>query len=100
MDILRIIESYNVDYDIYKHSPIKCISYGKLDRLKWLFKNKYSMTLFDIDYCYCDNEFRCLGADYPKCGHCQYSSTTTLLDYAKQNDNSGIIVWLRNIFKN
>lgn len=94
MDILRMIESYNVEYNMYKHSPIKCIYYGKLDRLKWLYNNKYHMTLFDIDYCYCENEFRYLGVDYLKCGHCQYANTTTLLDYAQQEKQLNISKWL------
>ncbi len=98
MDILKIIESYNIEYDMYKDTPMKCIYNGKIHRLKWLYENKYPMTLFDLDYCYCDNEFRCLGADYARCGHCQYARTTTLLDYAKQEKQTSISLWLRKIF--
>lgn len=89
LDILKLIESYNIFYDKYLHSIMKCILYGNINRLKWLFQNKYPKTLFDKDCCYCD---------YPDwmdiCGHCHYASKHTLLDFAIKENQKKIIQFL------
>lgn len=84
-DILQLIESYNISYDRYHHSSFKCILYGNINRLRWLFENKYPKTLFDKDVCYCD---------FQMCSHCLYASTHSLLDFASITDHKIIIKFL------
>ena len=105
MDILRIIESYNIHYNKYQHSPIKCILYGRLSRLEWLYKNKYLMTLYDKDLCYCDKPYWMyvqntdVSLRTDLCGHCQVASTTKLSTFSKeqnleQGQKTEITLWL------
>ena len=96
MDTLKIIESYNLRYDTYRHSIIKCIINNNLVMLKWMHKNKYPFTLFDIDYCQCETWLRPMGIDYIRCDHCIYVYTTSPLDIAIKENKLEIIEWLKD----
>ncbi len=98
LDILKIIESYNICYNKYLHSPMKCILYGNINRLNWLFQNKYPKTLFDKDCCYCNYPNWMDNCNYPNwmdiCSHCHYASKHTLLDFAIKENQKKIIQFL------
>ena len=94
IDILKIIESYNIDYDIYKHSVLKCTLYGKIQRLQWLHDNKYKLTLYDVEFCECPPWQRNLSDEYRKCSHCQYVSCHKLMDFAIKQKQHIIVKWL------
>ena len=96
MDTLKIIESYNIRYDMYQHSVIKCIMRDNLKMLKWLYKNKYPFTLFDIDYCQCESWLPRMGVDYSRCSHCIYVNITLPLDFAIKENKLEIIEWLKD----
>jgi hypothetical protein len=108
MDVLKKIQNYNLLYDHYRFSPIKCIINGKLKQLQWLEKNKYPLTLFDKEFCYCDRPYwmyrvgdishgsHTLNPDNC-CGHCYYVSITSLIDFAIKENQEKIIKWIEKL---
>lgn len=103
MDLLRLVESYQMIYNSYRYSPMKCIIYGKLKHLQWLHNNRYYMSLFDKDFCYCDKPYwMYFHSDIrpynpSACGFCQYASTSSLLDFAKKEQQDHIVKWIKKL---
>jgi hypothetical protein len=108
MDVFRLIQSYNLYYDYYRFSTMKCIMNGKLGHLQWLEQNKYSLDLFDKEFCYCDRPYwmyRVGDISHGNtqinpdncCGHCHYVSITSLLDFAIKENQERIIKWIQKL---
>jgi len=106
MNVLKLIQSYTLKYNHYQFTPMKCIINGNLKHLQWLDYNKYPITLFDKEFCYCDQPYWMYrvgdisyGHSNPNkyCGHCYYVSITSLMDFAVKQKQNNIIKWIEKL---